>query len=130
VVVEFQIDDSLLVSRILGRWTHKRSGRSYHEEFNPPKVPQIDDVTNEPLERRSDDTAETLNKRVEQFHLNTKPLTEYYSKNNLLREIDASKPPKEVSEDIRSVFDSLKNQVSCLHPRHTFEVNLMTLMLF
>ncbi len=43
-VVEFGIDDSLLVRRICGRWFHLASGRSYHEEFNPPKVSGIDDV--------------------------------------------------------------------------------------
>ena len=43
-VVEFAIDDSLLVRRICGRWFHLASGRSYHEEFNPPKVPGVDDV--------------------------------------------------------------------------------------
>ena len=37
-VIEFQIEPSLLVQRILGRLFHKPSGRSYHTEFNPPKV--------------------------------------------------------------------------------------------
>ena len=43
-VVEFGIDDSLLVRRITGRLIHKPSGRSYHEEFNPPKKEMTDDV--------------------------------------------------------------------------------------
>ena len=44
-VVEFSIDDSLLVRRICGRWFHLASGRSYHEEFRPPKVQGVDDVS-------------------------------------------------------------------------------------
>ncbi len=72
----------------------------------------VDDVTGEPLERRSDDTVETLKKRVEQFHLNTKPLAEYYSQKELLKEIDASKPHREVNEDIKTLFENIKNQVS------------------
>lgn len=43
-VVEFGIEDSLLVRRITGRLFHPSSGRSYHEEFYPPKVPMTDDV--------------------------------------------------------------------------------------
>ena len=43
-VVEFRIDDSLLFRRICGRWFHLASGRSYHEEFRPPKVQGFDDV--------------------------------------------------------------------------------------
>ena len=43
-VIEFGIDDSLLVRRICGRMIHPASGRSYHEEFHPPKEQMIDDV--------------------------------------------------------------------------------------
>ena len=45
-VIEFAIDDNLLVRRITGRLFHIPSGRSYHTEFNPPKVPMKDDVSN------------------------------------------------------------------------------------
>ena len=44
-VIEFAIDDALLVERIAGRWIHKNSGRSYHTTFNPPKVAGKDDVS-------------------------------------------------------------------------------------
>ena len=44
-VVEFDIDDELLVRRVEGRLVHKASGRTYHTEFNPPKVPMKDDVS-------------------------------------------------------------------------------------
>ena len=44
-VIEFAIDDSLLVRRITGRMIHVASGRSYHDEFHPPKVPMTDDVS-------------------------------------------------------------------------------------
>lgn len=43
-VIEFDIDDSLLVRRITGRLIHQPSGRSYHDEFHPPKVSMKDDV--------------------------------------------------------------------------------------
>uniref|UniRef100_A0A914UQP6 Lethal protein 754 n=1 Tax=Plectus sambesii TaxID=2011161 RepID=A0A914UQP6_9BILA len=42
-VVEFGINDELLVRRITGRLFHPKSGRSYHEEFNPPKKTMTDD---------------------------------------------------------------------------------------
>lgn len=43
-VIEFGIDDSLLVRRITGRLIHTPSGRSYHEEFHPPRKSMTDDV--------------------------------------------------------------------------------------
>ena len=44
-VVEFKIDDGLLVRRITGRLLHQASGRTYHEEFHPPKKHMTDDVS-------------------------------------------------------------------------------------
>lgn len=43
-VIEFGIDDKLLIERITGRLIHTASGRSYHEVFAPPKQPMKDDV--------------------------------------------------------------------------------------
>ena len=43
-VIEFGIEDNLLVRRITGRLIHPPSGRSYHVEFFPPKMPMKDDV--------------------------------------------------------------------------------------
>ena len=44
-VLEFNVDDSLLIERITGRRFHIPSGRSYHIKFNQPKVSGIDDIT-------------------------------------------------------------------------------------
>jgi len=103
-VIEFGIDDSLLVRRITGRLIHAASGRSYHEEFNPPKKALIDDITGEPLTRRSDDNAEALKKRLETYHLQTKPLVDYYKLQGLHTRVDASCEPKAVSATIEAIF--------------------------
>merc|ERR1711915_647226 len=95
-VIEFSIDDSLLVRRITGRLFHKPSGRSYHEEFYPPKVPMTDDITGEPLIRRSDDNPETLIKRLDAYHKQTSPLVDYYARKGIHTAIDASRPANEV----------------------------------
>lgn len=105
-VIEFGIDDELLVSRITGRLLHKASGRTYHTEFNPPKEPMKDDVTGEPLIRRSDDNEETLKKRLQTYHEQTKPLVEYYHGKGLHTFIDASKSPDVVFASILAAFHS------------------------
>ncbi|XP_052086336.1 adenylate kinase 2, mitochondrial-like [Mytilus californianus] len=102
--VEFAIDDSLLVRRITGRLFHMKSGRSYHVEFNPPKFPMKDDMTGEPLIRRSDDNEEALKKRLEAYHNQTKPLVDYYAKKGIHTAVDASKPPSEVFAAIKEIF--------------------------
>ncbi|KJE97693.1 adenylate kinase isoenzyme 2 [Capsaspora owczarzaki ATCC 30864] len=103
-VLEFKIDDALLVRRVTGRLIHSASGRSYHEEFHPPKVAMTDDITGEPLERRSDDNAETLKRRLAAYHQQTAPLVEYYNKKNILSTLDASQPAEQVWSTIRGIF--------------------------
>ena len=61
-----------------GRRFHIASGRSYHIEFNPPKAEGLDDETGEPLIQREDDFPETVKKRLEVYHSQTKPLTDFY----------------------------------------------------
>ncbi|CAJ0586033.1 unnamed protein product, partial [Mesorhabditis spiculigera] len=103
-VVEFAIDDNLLVRRITGRRFHIASGRSYHVDFNPPKVAGKDDVTGEPLIKRADDNEETLRKRLGQFHDMTSPLVAYYQKRGIHTAFDASRPIKDVAADIDALF--------------------------
>ncbi len=79
-VVEIAVDDEEIVQRIAGRRVHEASGRVYHVVYNPPKVAGKDDVTGEDLIQRADDTEETVRKRLEIYHSQTKPLIEYYSK--------------------------------------------------
>ncbi|XP_063220129.1 adenylate kinase [Bacillus rossius redtenbacheri] len=106
-VVEFSIDDSYLVQRITGRLIHPSSGRSYHEMFHPPKVPMKDDVTGEPLIRRSDDNAIALQKRLEAYHTQTRPLVTYYSARGVLYKVDAAKSAAEVFRNIDQIFLSI-----------------------
>lgn len=94
--IEFKIDDSLLVRRICGRLVHPLSGRTYHEEFHPPKTPGRDDVTGEPLVRRSDDNEATLRKRLETYHAQTAPVIGYYRRKGIWSSLDASLPPPSV----------------------------------
>jgi adenylate kinase len=79
-VVDIDVADSEIVTRMSGRRVHTASGRTYHIKFNPPKVAGKDDVTGEELVQRADDTEETVKKRLQVYHEQTKPLWDYYSK--------------------------------------------------
>jgi len=103
-VVQFLIDDQLLISRITGRLTHPGSGRTYHKEFNPPKKSGIDDVSGEPLVQRSDDNVEALRKRLATFHAQTGPVVDYYKAKGLWCGVDAAQSPSLVWDSVRSVF--------------------------
>lgn len=77
-VVEIAVDDSEIIRRMSGRRVHLASGRTYHVEFNPPKVAGKDDITGEPLIQREDDQEETVRKRLAVYHEQTEPLISYY----------------------------------------------------
>lgn len=77
-VVEIDVPDSEIIKRLSGRRVHPASGRTYHIEFNPPAVPNQDDETGEALIQRDDDQEETVRKRLQVYHDQTRPLTEYY----------------------------------------------------
>jgi adenylate kinase len=78
-VIEIVVEDEEIVKRMAGRRVHLQSGRTYHIEFNPPKVDGLDDVTGEPLIQRDDDKEETVRKRLSVYHEQTKPLVGFYS---------------------------------------------------
>jgi len=107
-VVEFHIDEEQLVSRITGRLFHMKSGRSYHEVFNPPKVAMTDDVSGEPLVKRSDDNEATLRRRLASYHSSTSPLVEYYQKRNLHTRINADRPMDSVFASVCAIFDNIR----------------------
>ena len=77
-VIEIVVDDEEIVRRISGRRIHPGSGRSYHIEFNPPRIPGKDDQTGEDLIQRDDDSESTVRERIRVYHEQTKPLVGYY----------------------------------------------------
>ncbi len=77
-VVEINVKDSEIISRISGRRVHPGSGRVYHISNKPPQRPNIDDVSGEVLVQREDDNEETVKKRLEVYHDQTKPLIRFY----------------------------------------------------
>jgi adenylate kinase len=78
-VVEIDVADEEIIKRMSGRRVHPASGRTYHVVFNPPTVENKDDATGEPLIQRDDDREETVKKRLDVYHHQTKPLVEFYS---------------------------------------------------
>lgn len=103
LVVNVDVADEIILSRISDRWVHLPSGRVYNLSYNPPKVPGYDDETGEPLTKRPDDNpvrtlsdlsrySSSLNshtrsrmlqeifaRRLQQFYAATSPLLAYYA---------------------------------------------------
>ena len=79
-VLEIDVPDEEIVARMGGRRVHVASGRTYHVRFNPPRVADRDDATGEPLIQRDDDRADTVRKRLEVYHAQTRALVDYFAR--------------------------------------------------
>ena len=77
-VIEINVPDKDIVSRLSGRRLHLESGRVYHVHSNPPKVDGVDDITGEALVQREDDKEETIVERLNVYREQTEPLVSFY----------------------------------------------------
>lgn len=116
-VIDIDVADEEILTRLTGRRMHLASGRIYHLINHPPKVPGVDDVTGEPLVQRPDDTEETVRKRLAVYHEQTSPLRKYYSHFQAhpgetapqYVKINGALAPNEISETIYSLLDKSRS---------------------
>ena len=86
-VLALVVEDKDIIERI--------TGKIYHIKFNPPV-----DEKEEDLFQRPDDAKEVVIKRIENYNLQTAPVLDYYKQQNKVIEIDGSKKPDEITEEI------------------------------
>ena len=98
--VYLEIPRPQLEERLLGRWTNPRTGRVYHERFNPPKRAGIDDEDGGPLIQRKDDEPETIARRLDVFESETMPLVDYYAASGRLARVDATQSVDDVTHEL------------------------------
>ncbi len=99
-VVNFVLSKEEILKRLSGRRVCKSTGRTYHIIFNPPKVEGKDDETGEDLIQRDDDKEDAILNRLDVYEKSTAPLIDYYRAAGLLVDIDASKTPEKVLEEM------------------------------
>lgn len=101
LVVDFQIDFDLLLQRISGRYSCKSCGAVYNDESQKPKIDGVCDRCNgKEFVRRPDDNPDVLKNRIRKYLDETEVVKNYYIKNNLLVNINASKKPEEVRDEL------------------------------
>jgi adenylate kinase len=81
------VHDEEIVRRITGRRVCPNCHATYHLAMKPPRVPNLCDVCQSQLVHRQDDSEDTIRKRLDVYHRNTRGLIDHYRKNGLLREV-------------------------------------------
>ena len=103
-VINIRVSDDLIVRRIGGRRSCTACGAVYHIESKKPKQENICDNCGEKLVIRSDDEPQTVQKRLQVYRTQTKPLEQYYADKGLLAEVDGEKDTALVTRDILEVL--------------------------
>jgi adenylate kinase len=108
-IIEFKVDLKNLINRVEGRRSHIPSGRIYHIKNKPPIHEGLDDITNEPLVQRKEDTKETMTKRYNAYVKETVPVNDFYKKNysNKFYTILADQEIKNVNLELEAIINKL-----------------------
>nr|APA33991.1 seminal fluid protein [Nilaparvata lugens] len=64
---------------------------------------------------RADDTSDVIQKRIQTYLNESLPIVQHYENSGLVRKIDASRSADEVFEDVKQLFQSIKDEQE-IHP--------------
>ena len=106
LVVNIDVDFSLLLDRLCGRRVCKDCGESYH-------VSRLNGETKcarcgGELYQRKDDNPETVQSRLDVYSAQTAPLIEYYAAKGLLFNVDGNNAPENVFAKVSEKLDAMK----------------------
>lgn len=101
--VDFQLDDTLIVERIVSRRVCKNCGATYNVRFFPPRREGKCDKCDGEVSQRVDDREDVIKTRLETYRALTAPLIDYYSQRGLLRAVNAA----DAAEKVEAVLEKL-----------------------
>lgn len=104
LAVYFDIDNEILIQRLINRRSCPQCGTIYNLISNPPKIMDYCDICDSKLTQRKDDNEETARLRFETYENETAPLYEYFKQLGILRELDADKPILEIWENLKDII--------------------------
>ena len=99
-VLNIDVDKDSLVKRLSGRRVCPNCGASYHIDNNPPKAEGICDVCQTPVIQREDDKEQTVLDRIKVYDSQTKPLVDFYNKQDLVFTVDGTLPIDEITNKL------------------------------
>lgn len=105
-VLYINVSKDILMERLTGRIICSDCGATYHKVYNPPKVDGVcDKCGGSNFYQREDDKPETVENRISVNEEQTQTLADYYSKEDLVKEINGEQDPSEVFKDVQQVLD-------------------------
>jgi adenylate kinase len=106
--VLIDVSDEEVIRRLGGRRTCAKNGHIFHVDFDPPKNEGVCDICGARLIVRDDDKPDVIRHRLETYDEKTRPLIAFYEERGVLKRVDGSLEPDEVSNRIRALLATLK----------------------
>ena len=103
--IYFDIDESILIDRIIYRQSCPKCGEIYNKKFKPSRVENVCDRCNVELKTRADDNEETAHARFDTYYRETAPLIAFYENKNVIYKIDANGSIEEVWNRLLKVIE-------------------------
>ena len=106
-VLNINIEQDIIVKRILGRQTCSKCGLIFNKFFYPAnKENHLCD--NRYLEIRTDDNEETVKKRFDIYNQHTLPIINYYRDQDLLHDINGRVEIPSINKEISGIINRLE----------------------
>ena len=109
-LLNLQIDDAVVASRMTGRRSCPKCGAVYHIENLKPKVDNVCDRDGTALVQRKDDQPEVVANRLKTYHEQTAHVVGYYEGKKPVISIDAGMEIDDVTKAIFAKLDALKTK--------------------
>lgn len=104
LVLNLVATEETIIERLIQRRMCSKCGALYNLVTMKPKKKNICDKCGSALVQRKDDEPETVRKRVHVYQEETSPLVEYYKKKKVLFDVDASKKPNEIFNEVTKII--------------------------
>lgn len=105
-VVNFEVDNDLIIARLSNRRVCRNCGTNFNVKFRPTKVEGKCDNCGGDLYTRDDDKLEAITHRLEVYREQTEPLIGFYRKLNKITDIDSARDSSLVLVDFKKLFPS------------------------
>lgn len=83
-------DKDIIIKRLIGRRVCQTCGKNYNIYFTQPKKEGVCDLCNTKLVKRSDDTLEIAEARLQIYNEETAPILKYYEEKGILLKVDGN----------------------------------------
>lgn len=104
-VLELTVDDEAMVERICGRYTCAKCGAGYHDTFQKPAREGVcDKCGGTEFTRRADDNEQTVRARLKAYHEQTAPISAYYGKKGVLKQVDGMASIDDVTRQLEKMI--------------------------